>query len=90
MFFLSPVSFGLSNAFHHLDSNKEDLGVDKECEEYPPTAQSQPFGGRKLGVMLDLLNESSTESAKSQGRASPYHTDVSSVTLARKNSTFST
>lgn len=84
----------LVNALYHLSANTYDSGVDKECEEYPPADQSQPFRGRMLEAALDLLNVSSAEVSESQGFVSarrnmpPYHTDAMNITLAAKNSTF--
>lgn len=89
-FWLSP-SDATCNALNYV---LYVASVDKECEQFPQTIQSQSYGNRKLGAVLDLVNTSSAEISGSQGlesvpgEVSPYHTDAMNITHAPKNSTF--
>lgn len=80
---------GSLDVISDLGADGNDVGVDKECQDFPKS-----FEGRRLGESLDLLNTSSAEFPKSQGhgsvrgRVSPYHTDAMNITLTPKNSTF--
>lgn len=83
---------GLGDASRHLSTNHHDLGVDKECEQYPQPAPSQTSGGRrKLETMVDLVNTSSADITQIQrpggvpNEVAPFHTDVQNVTLAPQN-----
>lgn len=97
---MSPVRvfsihiISLSIALYELYANNHDLGIDKKCEEFPETVQPQPFGSRKLGAVLGLVNTSSAEISGAQGSESiqdekpPYRTDAMNITLTPKTSTF--